>query len=147
MLQSQKTVEIYIDGASRGNPGDSGIGILIKHVPAVAVQLEDTSKPTLIKKYTGVGTNNQAEYRALITALEYAAKFKGDKVNIYTDSLLVANQINGKWKVRHPNIAKLNDRAKKMLRDFKQITLRHVPREQNREADRLANIAIDEYLS
>ncbi len=131
------SVEIYIDGAARGNPGNSGIGVLIR---------ETKDKNREIKKYLGTKTNNQAEYTALITALESATDLKDKQIKIFTDSLLVANQINGVWKVRHPEIISLNKKAKQLLQNFKNITIQHIPRELNREADRLANLAIDEYL-
>jgi len=130
-------VEIYIDGAARGNPGNSGIGVLIR---------ETKDKNREVKKYLGTKTNNQAEYTALITALESANDLKERQIKIFTDSLLVANQINGIWKVRHPEIITLNKKAKQLLQNFKNITIQHIPRELNSEADRLANLAIDEYL-
>jgi len=130
-------VEIYIDGAARGNPGESGIGVLIR---------DETGKTSEIKKYLGTRTNNQAEYTALITALEESNEHRGKNINIYTDSLLLANQMNGLWKVKHPEISVLNKKAKELLKNFKEVTIRHIPRELNREADRLANLAIDEYL-
>ena len=131
------SVEIYIDGAARGNPGNSGIGVLIR---------ETKDKNREVKKYLGTKTNNQAEYTALITALESANDLKERQIKIFTDSLLVANQINGIWKVRHPEIITLNKKAKQLLQNFKNITIQHIPRELNSEADRLANLAIDEYL-
>jgi len=131
------SVEIYIDGAARGNPGNSGIGVLIR---------ETKDKNREIKKYLGTKTNNHAEYTALITALDSANDLKDKQIKIFTDSLLVANQINGIWKVRHPDIISLNKQAKLLLENFKNITIQHIPRELNREADRLANLAIDEYL-
>jgi ribonuclease HI len=134
---SEESVEIYIDGAARGNPGESGIGVLIK---------DENGKTSEIKKYLGTRTNNQAEYTALITALESSSEHRGKKINIYTDSLLLANQMNGLWKVKHPEISVLNKKAKELLKNFKEVTIRHIPRELNREADRLANLAIDEYL-
>ena len=130
-------VEIYIDGAARGNPGNSGIGVLIR---------ETKDKNREVKKYLGTKTNNQAEYTALITALESASDLKERQIKIFTDSLLVANQINGIWKVRHPEIITLNKKAKQLFQSFKSITIQHIPRELNSEADRLANLAIDEYL-
>lgn len=129
--------DIYIDGAARGNPGESGIGILIK---------EEGGKSREIKKYLGTRTNNQAEYTALITALEASQDLRNKQIQIYTDSLLLANQMNGIWKVKHPEIAVLNKKARNLLKDFKEVTIRHIPRELNKEADRLANLAIDEYL-
>lgn len=131
-------VEIYIDGAARGNPGESGIGVLIK-------ETEDSRRE--VKKYLGTRTNNQAEYTALITALESAEDLKNRPVRVFTDSLLVANQINGLWKVKHPEIIPLNKEAKNLFKNFKDISIQHIPREQNFEADRLANLAIDEYSS
>jgi len=131
-------IEIYIDGAARGNPGESGIGVLIR-------ETEDKNRE--IKKYLGTKTNNQAEYTALITALESAQDLTDKPVRIFTDSLLVANQVNGIWKVKHPEIIPLNKKAKTLFKNFKDISIQHIPREQNFEADRLANLAIDEYSS
>ncbi|TFG77135.1 MAG: ribonuclease HI family protein [Thermodesulfobacteriales bacterium] len=129
-------IEIFIDGAARGNPGESGIGVFIR-----GAELEDRE----ITKYLGTKTNNQAEYTALITALESALDLKNNKIKIFTDSLLVANQVNGVWKVKHPEIILLNKEAKKLFGNYKNISIQHIPREQNRDADRLANLAIDEY--
>jgi ribonuclease HI len=130
-------VEIYIDGASRGNPGEAGIGIFIK---------ESGGKTREITRYLGTKTNNQAEYTALIEALESAKELNGRPIRIYTDSLLVANQVNGLWKVKHAEIIPLNKKARSLFTGFKDITIRHIPRELNTEADRLANMAIDEYF-
>ena len=131
-------VEIFIDGATRGNPGESGIGVLIR---------ESRDNNIEIKKYLGTKTNNQAEYTALITALESAQNLKDRAIKIFTDSLLVANQINGVWKVKHPEIIPLNIQAKTLFKSYKDISIQHIPRELNSEADRLANLAIDEYSS
>ena len=131
-------VEIFIDGATRGNPGESGIGVLIR---------ESRDNNIEIKKYLGTKTNNQAEYTALITALESAQNLKDRAIKIFTDSLLVANQINGVWKVKHPEIIPLNIQAKTLFKSYKNISIQHIPRELNSEADRLANLAIDEYSS
>ena len=133
----EEIVEIYIDGAARGNPGESGIGIFIK---------DEKGKTREVKKYLGTLTNNQAEYMALITALESSKEHRNKKIQIYTDSLLLANQMNGLWKVKHPEISVLNKKAKELLKNFKEVTIQHIPRELNKEADRLANLAIDEYL-
>lgn len=130
--------EIYIDGASRGNPGKAGAGILL---------IDSGNDSKEIKKYLGTCTNNHAEYLALITALE-TFRNPGDKsLRIYTDSQLVANQINGNWKVKHPDISKLHAKAKKLIDRFKSFSIHYIPREKNSEADRLANLAIDEYLN
>ncbi len=127
---------IYTDGASRGNPGDSGAGIVIKDG-------EKTIKE--IKKYLGIKTNNQAEYEALILALIEAHNLSLKKVRIHTDSQLLANHINGLWKVRHDNIKPLYKKAMKYLDRFDEFSINYIPRELNKEADSLANLAIDEY--
>jgi ribonuclease HI len=128
---------IHIDGAARGNPGEAGIGVLIK---------EENGGSRAVKKYLGTRTNNQAEYTALITALESAREYKDREIRIFTDSLLLANQMNGLWKVKHPEIKELYGKAKGLIEGFRRVTIKHIPREENTEADRLANLAIDEYL-
>jgi len=128
--------EIYIDGASRGNPGDSGIGILFKNC-------EENN----FKKYIGIGTNNNAEYTALITALEIAIKSNLLNIKVHTDSMLVANQINGSWKVKDPDIRILFSKAKKLIEKFEIFSITHIRREFNSEADLLANEAINEYFN
>lgn len=132
----EKTV-IYTDGAARGNPGDAGIGIVFQSGNTVIEK---------IKLYIGEKTNNQAEYEALIAALEKAKELQKPHLHVFTDSLLLANQITGKWKVRDENLGKLHKKAKDLIRNFKNFTITHIRREQNREADRLANQAIDDYL-
>jgi ribonuclease HI len=129
-------VEIYIDGASRGNPGRSGIGILIRDIDGIIRE---------IKRGIGIATNNQAEYEALITALKSAKELKKNHLKIYTDSSLLANQINGIWHVRDSKIAALWKCAKELIADFEVVEIEHISRDLNREADRLANKAIDEY--
>jgi len=128
---------IHIDGAARGNPGESGIGVLIE---------EENGGSREVKKYLGTRTNNQAEYTALITALESSREYRNREILIYTDSLLLANQMNGLWKVKHPEIKELYTKARSLIEGFSRVTISHVPREENLEADRLANLAIDEYL-
>lgn len=135
---SNDTVEIFIDGASRGNPGDAGIGVKI---------LQPGKEPREIKRYLGKMTNNQAEYSALIEALESAKDLKNQPIRIFTDSQLVANQVNGLWKVKHGDIIPLNKKAKSLFSEYNDITIQHIRREKNSEADRLANLAIDEYFN
>lgn len=130
--------EIYTDGACRGNPGNSGSGIFIK---------DSLGTIHKIKKYLGVLTNNQAEYEALIGALEAAEEIRENRLQIYTDSLLLANQINGIWRVSNPQISVLHKKAKELISEFEQVKISHIPRELNREADKLANEAIDEYFA
>jgi ribonuclease HI len=136
-LDSAKaSLEIYIDGASRGNPGRSGVGVFIVDVDGGVHE---------IKRDIGIATNNQAEYEALITALKSAKELKKNHLKIYTDSTLLANQINGNWRVRDSKIAALWKCAKRLIAEFEEVEIKHIPRELNREADRLANRAIDEY--
>lgn len=130
------SLEIYIDGASRGNPGRSGAGILIRETKGSIHRL---------KRYLGILTNNQAEYEALINALKAAKGLKKNHLMIYSDSLLLVSQINGNWRTRNPNILALSKKARSLIKGFKHVEVHHIPRELNREADRLANAAIDEY--
>jgi len=130
------TIEVYIDGASRGNPGDSGIGIFFKN-----------NEQYNYKKYIGIGTNNNAEYTALITALEIAVNSNLLQLMVYTDSMLVANQINGNWKVKDPEIKILFSKAKVLIEKLQNFSITHIRRELNSEADLLANEAINEYFN
>lgn len=137
-MASGKNTEVYIDGASRGNPGESGIGVL--------VILGDGTRRE-IRKYLGKGTNNEAEYKALIEALGYLSDEKSPETRIHTDSQLVANQMNGLWKVKDPKLRALHAEAKKLASALPRLKIGHIPRERNAEADRLANEAIDVYSS
>ena len=130
-----KYLKINVDGASRGNPGRAGIGIVIK----------DSSGKVLkeIREFIGNTTNNVAEYRAMLRALEVARDLKGDSLLILTDSEMVANQLNGKYKVKSKDLIHLYDLAKERISSFQKVTIQHVPRNQNKDADNLANLAID----
>lgn len=127
----------HIDGASKGNPGKSGIGVLISTREGRTIMK--------IKKFIGTATNNQAEYKALITALKAAANLGKTHLRVNTDSLLLANQMNGEWKVRHPDIVPLFQEAKEAEKFFKQVFISHIGREKNAVADGLANEAIIKY--
>ena len=124
---------IYIDGACKGNPGPAGIGVVIK-------KNGETIKE--ISKSIGEGTNNIAEYSALIQALEEALEKKADSVQIYTDSELVYKQITGEYKVKHPNVSALHLKARLLMTRFKDIKITHVLREKNKQADKLATAAL-----
>lgn len=124
--------DIYIDGASRGNPGQCGIGYVIYKDNAVVVR-ESVS--------LGVQTNNFAEYMALIFALVHAAFLRETQCRIYSDSELLCEQINGKYKVKNANIYPLFILAKKMIDNFESVAVAHIPREKNAEADKLAKAA------
>jgi ribonuclease HI len=131
-----KRAVLYADGACRGNPGPAGSGAALVseegHVVAEAM------------RYLGPGTNNVAEYTALIIGLEEAWRHDVEDLEIRMDSRLVVEQMNGKWRVRDAKLRPLADRARELLARFAKWKLRHIPRDQNAVADLLANRAIDE---
>ncbi len=137
-MSQGKIAEVYLDGASRGNPGESGIGVLI---------ITTDGRREEIREYLGKGTNNEAEYKALIKALDCLAERGIRSAKIHTDSQLVANQMNGIWRTRNSRLGDLNRKAKNLLSAFSSLEIKHIPRERNSEADRLANEAIDRYAS
>lgn len=124
-----------IDGAARGNPGPASYGVVIR-APGGAVIAE-------LKKYIGRGTNNVAEYYALIAALDYAEAHGIRALRIRSDSELLVRQIQGRYKVKSPDLRPLFERARKMTQNFSFFSIDHVGREQNSEADALANQALD----
>lgn len=134
-MSGPEALEIHIDGGSRGNPGEAGFG--------VHVTTPEGAEVAELYGYLGRASNNVAEYQALIHALRYAAKRGASRLRIYSDSELVVRQINGAYKVRHPDMIPLHREATSLLRQFEAARLTHVRREQNREADRLANRALD----
>ena len=130
-------LEIYIDGASKGNPGPSGIG-------AVICRGGQTIKN--ISSYIGNTTNNIAEYTALIYALEEALMLKAENLKINTDSQLLYRQIKKIYKVKNPNIIGLYNQASHLISSFNQVSINNIPRENNRGADKLATQAIKKQL-
>ncbi|MDD5120378.1 MAG: ribonuclease HI family protein [Candidatus Omnitrophica bacterium] len=128
-------LEIYIDGASKGNPGKSGIGVAI---------YQNNRLVKNIASYIGVATNNVAEYTALIYALEEALLLKASSLKINTDSQLLARQLNKIYKVRNEGIISLYNRAVHLLSGFDNVLISHIPREKNTVADKLATQAIKE---
>lgn len=126
-------LKIYIDGASKGNPGESGAGIVI---------YQDGRILKKISNYLGHATNNIAEYMALIYALEEALLLKAKKLEIYTDSQLLARQLNKIYKVRHEGIKNLYSRAEHLLTGFEKVAINHINREENTLADKLATEAV-----
>jgi ribonuclease HI len=121
---------VYIDGASSGNPGESGAGVVAFNVTGQEQYSESV--------YLGCMTNNMAEYEALLHALKRAGEKNVDVIHIYTDSLLLANQMNGIYKVKSESLQEYVNRAKIMMRGFSRIELSYIPREKNRLADKLA---------
>jgi probable phosphoglycerate mutase len=125
----------HIDGASRGNPGPAAY--------AVVMEFADGSRLTGFSEYLGRTTNNVAEYQALLGALEFALRNRYLRIRVQTDSELLALQIEGVYKVKSPGLKPLRERARQLIACLESFSIEHVPREQNREADRLANQALD----
>ncbi len=133
-----KELIIYTDGASRGNPGEAGAGAIIYGEEGTVIKK--------VKKYLGTTTNNVAEYMALIIALNEALKLKGEVLHLYSDSELMVRQIKGIYKVRDRKMQALWREVKKLLAQFIQYDIICIDRRKNREADELANLAIDEQI-
>ncbi len=135
---------VYTDGGARGNPGPAGIGVVIKG-------------PAEVKKYgeyIGQATNNEAEYRAVIFALKKLKQLIGKEkskseaeVEIHLDSELLANQLNGEYKIKEKNLQQLFLEVWNLKQDFKSVSFKYIPREDNRGADLFVNQALDQELS
>jgi ribonuclease HI len=125
----------YIDGGARGNPGPAGFGVRIEQADG-----------TLIEEFceaVGIATNNVAEYRALIAALEWASRNGHHSLHVRSDSQLLVQQMRGVYKVKHPGLQPLHAKARALAAEIGRVTFEHVAREQNSRADRLANMAMD----
>src|SRR5262245_840860 len=128
-------VRAHIDGAARGNPGPAGAGAYIEaEVGRPAEELHEA---------LGETTNNVAEYRALLLALKRAEELGADTVEILSDSLLLVQQVNGVFKIKAAHLVPLLSDAVRRAKGFRRFTLRHVRREENKQADRLANLGAD----
>lgn len=125
-----------IDGGSRGNPGPASYGVVVRNQRGEIV--------AKLKKYIGRMTNNVAEYYGLIAALDYAQSSGVRALRVESDSELLVRQMRGHYKVKSPDLRPLFERAKKMSQTFESFRIDHVYREQNAEADALANEALDE---
>jgi len=136
---SEKTPDHYLiahcDGGARGNPGPAGYGVVI--------QDEAGKKLAALSEYLGRQTNNFAEYQGLIAALEYAVKNGHKALKVISDSELLVRQVKGIYKVKNPTLQDLHARAKELIRQLEWFSIGHALREHNREADRLANAAMD----
>src|SRR6266436_9971385 len=124
-----------IDGAARGNPGRAAYGVVVRR--------PDGTTHESLGKYIGRHTNNVAEYYALIAALDYATANGIKRLRVQSDSQLIVNQMKGLYKVKHPDLRPLHERAKKMAAALEAFAIQYVPREQNHEADAAANAALD----
>jgi len=133
------TYVLFSDGAARGNPGPAGAGALLRS--------EEGEILAEISEYLGETTNNQAEYQALLLGLKKAEELKLTTLKVFLDSELVVKQLNGDYKVKHPDLIPLYREVSALLKKFPSIAVAHVYREKNKEADKLANLAIDNHFS
>ncbi len=134
-MPKYKKLIIYTDGGARGNPGPAGIGAV----------LYDEQKNIIaeISEYIGKTTNNQAEYRAVIAAIEKARELGAEELEFYLDSELVVKQLSRAYKVKNRELALLFVKIYNATLSFKKVVFKHIRREMNKEADRLANLAMD----
>jgi ribonuclease HI len=130
-----KRLIIYTDGCSKGNPGPAGIGVAV-------YQDEERVPIFMISNEIGSVTNNQAEYRALIRALEYAVGIKASDLEIRSDSELMVKQMNGSYRVKNADLKPLYQEAKRLAGLISTFSINYIPREYNRQADKLANQAL-----
>jgi probable phosphoglycerate mutase len=134
-VSNSQEIIAHIDGGSRGNPGPAAYG--------VSIETAQGQRVAAFGKFIGETTNNSAEYHGLLAALDYALSHGYSRLRVLTDSELMARQISGHYKVRSPDLKPLYDQARTMIARLDSFSIRHVYREQNREADRLANQAMD----
>jgi ribonuclease HI len=131
-----ETITVNFDGGSRGNPGPSGIGVVLS--------AQDGTPLVTVGKFIGAATNNVAEYMALIHGLEQAAKFGASKILVRGDSELIIKQMRGEYRVKNPALKDLYEKARQLVQGFKSVQFEHNLREKNALADRLVNLAIDQ---
>lgn len=138
-----REIVIYADGGSRGNPGPAAYGAVLYG--------KDTSgklKPIAeLTQFLGVRTNNQAEYEGVIAALEKAKTLGGEHVTCYLDSELLVEQLSLRYRVKNRGLAALFLKAWNLMKNFKQVSFHHVPREKNKIADRLLNKTLNAHVS
>ena len=130
-----ETLTLEFDGGSRGNPGPAGIGVVVRAADGTAL--------LTLGRYIGRATNNVAEYRALITAMQEAQKLGAKKIVIRGDSELIIKQMNGQYRVKHPDMKVLYDEAQDLIAQFDAAKITHNLRHKNELADKLANLAMD----
>ncbi len=135
MVNKYEYLKIYFDGGSRGNPGPSAIGAVVYD--------QDDKRVGQVSEYIGKHTNNVAEYMSLEKVLEYISRFETAKLILLTDSKLVHNQVKKIWKIKDKKILDIYIRLNKRLSAYSTVDLRLIPREENTEADRLVNEALD----
>ena len=129
------TITAFCDGGARGNPGPSGFGVYIED--------ERGRKLAELSEFLGIRTNNFAEYSGLLAALEFALRYDHPRLRVVSDSELMVKQIKGQYKVKSPDLRPLYEEAKRRIEGLDFFQIQHVLRNKNREADRLANEAMD----
>ena len=125
----------HVDGGSRGNPGPAGYGVRIERDDGTVAELKES---------LGIATNNVAEYRGLLAALAWAVAEGIGRLHVRSDSELLVRQMRGEYRVKSPGLQPLWDEARRLAREIGEVRFEHVRRELNKEADRLANEAMDE---
>lgn len=135
---AKPALTIHVDGAARGNPGPAGAGAVLAG--------GDGRKWAEVSAFLGEATNNVAEYCALILALQRALRLGGARVEVFTDSQLLARQVTGEYRVRDRELQWLRALVEELRRSFEGFEIRHIPRAENRAADRLANRAVDDWI-
>jgi ribonuclease HI len=130
-----QVLEVYTDGASRGNPGPAAIGVVVrqKEGPALCAHGEAI----------GPATNNVAEYRAVLAALQLCHRWNAPRVHLFVDSELVARQLTGVYRVKSPDLLPLFQQVQHLARQLREFQVQHIPRERNAHADHVANLALD----
>jgi len=137
-------VLIRADGAARGNPGRASAGAVIIDASRAGSSDPDAPPVAVIARPLGIQTNNYAEYMGVILALEKALDLGAREVELVLDSKLIVEQLSGRWKVKHPGIKPLVARAHELLRQLDRWSIRHERRENNVQADAMANLALDD---
>lgn len=138
MTESIDHIIIYCDGGARGNPGPAGIGAVVSD--------PDGNVLESVSQYIGEATNNIAEYKALVAGLEAAARFDAARLTVRADSELMVRQLNGEYKVKNEGLKPLYQRVLELINTYDDVSISHVFREDNVEADLLVNAAIDAHL-
>jgi ribonuclease HI len=134
-MRASEGIVVYVDGGSRGNPGPAGYGVRIEQPDGTLIEEIGDS--------IGVATNNVAEYRGLLAALEWARAHGHRRLHVRSDSLLLVQQMLGNYRVKNAGLQPLHAKANLLTHEIGHVTFEHVPRERNSHADRLANSAMD----
>ena len=137
-MTKRPEVVVYCDGGARGNPGPAAIGAVV-----LDPSTDPPTKLATVSERIGVATNNVAEYRALVAALEAARDFAARRIRVRADSQLLVRQLEGRYRVKQPHLKPFFERAKELLAEYESVDLAHVPRGENTEADALVNAALD----